>query len=183
MIDTEKLEKVIDIVDSEYSSDIVPVNNTKKQPRSNKEILEDTNLTSRQKLNEIGTNNLIDITTRSTEEQKRICQLGGKKSGESRRKRKQAKELLAEILARSMTDEQIEEILGNAANLLGQDKSAYNVMNVKALQCAMAGDTKAMQFIRDTVGDKPVEQIQQTTNLITEADKKELEELKKALAE
>lgn len=177
MADIEKLEAVTAIVDSVIEEE----NNNKKEPRSNEEILNDSTLTSRQKLNEIGTNNLIPINLRSKEEQKRIRQEAGKRSGEVRRQRKTAKELLTDILTRPMTDEQIEEVLGNACNLLGVDKSAYNVMNVKALQCAMSGDTKAMQFIRDTVGDKPIDQTVTLTEQITEADRKALDDIRQRL--
>lgn len=177
MANIDKLEAVTAIVDSVIEEE----NNNKKEPRSNEEIKNDNTLTSRQKLNEIGTKNLIPFNQLTEEEHKRLCREAGRKSGEVRRQRKTAKELLTDILTRPMTDDQIEEVLGNACNLLGVDKSAYNVMNVKALQCAMSGDTKAMQFIRDTVGDKPIEQSVTLTEQITEADRKALDDIRQRL--
>lgn len=146
-------------------------------------ISNNNDLSYEQKRVILGVPNLVPFNKLTKEKQREIASAGGKKSGEVRHKRKTAAQLLADILARELSSDQIDEILGNAANLLGEDKSAYNVMNVKALQCAMSGDTKAMQFVRDTVGDKPVEQQQITTDVMTDADRALIAKVQKRIGE
>lgn len=147
---------------------------------NNEQITKDNVKTGREKSIETGTNNLIPLSERTKDEQKRIARQGGLKSGENRRKRKTAKQLLENILSQNLTDEQIEEILGNASALLDGDKSAYNVMMVKALQGAMGGDVKSQLFIRDTVGDAPVNK-QELQATITDADKQLIDTVRNRL--
>lgn len=125
--------------------------------------------------------NLKPITTLSSEEAKKRGSSGGKKSVEVRRQRKTAQELLKRILATELSDEQIEEILGNAGSLLNGDKSSYNVMLVRMLQQAMAGSEKAALLIRDTVGDKPADTSITLTDAFTEKDRQEIEKMKKIM--
>lgn len=126
-------------------------------------------------------NNLISFNQLSVDEQRRRQSNGGKKSGEVRRQRKTAQELLKRILATELSDEQIEEILGNAGTLLNGDKSSYNVMLVRMLQQAMAGSEKAALLIRDTVGDKPADTSITLTDAFTEKDRQEIEKMKKIM--
>lgn len=125
-------------------------------------------------------NNLKPITTLSKEEAAKRGRNGGIKSGETRRARKTAQELLKSILSKQMNDEQIEEILGTSSVLLGGDKSAYNVMMVKALQGAMSGDVKSQVFIRDTVGDAPVVKSEQKIE-VSEQEKAIFDNISKRL--
>lgn len=116
-----------------------------------------------------GTNNLIPFTERTEEEQKEIARKGGIKSGEVRRARKTAREILQEMLQRQLSNDQIDDILGTSKNLLGEDKTAYAVINAKMIQVAAAGDTKAYNAVRDTVGDAPVQE-QRIENINTPGD-------------
>jgi hypothetical protein len=43
---------------------------------------------------------------------------------------------------------------------------------------ALAGDTKAAQFLRDTAGEKPAEALDLNANIMTEADKALIDKLK-----
>ena len=138
----------------------------------NKEILTSDNVNTNQnkKKDRPQNKNLVSLANRTMEERREIGRKGGLKNGERLRARKNARELLSDILAQNMTDTQIEEILGSASDLLGDNKTAYNVMMVKALQVAMTGDVKGLAFVRDTVGDAPVNK-QETNVSITDSDK------------
>lgn len=175
-MDVEKMENLINTVDQQILDSEKSVGNTDKVTDNsiNNSTSNNPDLSIKEKYP-----NLITFNDLTEEEQRAIASKGGKKSGEVRRKRKQASQLLADILGRSLSNEQIDEILGDAQSLLGGDKSAYNVMLIKMLQCAMSGDVKAMQLVRDTVGDKPIEEIKQTT--ITQEDIKAIEDVKKRL--
>lgn len=80
----------------------------------------------------------------TTEEQR----LAGIKSGETRRKKKQLREILDALLEREV----------------GKDKDGNSItgaeaMALKAVKAAQNGDWKAWELVRDTAGQKPVEKV------------------------
>lgn len=85
--------------------------------------------------------NLVDLRTRTTEEQREIAKKGGIASGKARAARKTLKEELLLLLSQGNTQEKI------SLSLIAQ---------------AMDGNTKAFEVIRDTVGEKPVDKVENT---------------------
>lgn len=79
--------------------------------------------------------NLKPLTTDKARE---IGRKGGIKSGETRRKRKTLREELLALLA-----------TGNN----------QNKMSLAMIEKALKGDTKAFEVIRDTIGEKPKEEL------------------------
>lgn len=77
---------------------------------------------------------------------------GGKKSVESRRKRKAFADAFETLLQKDFTDNNGNQITGVEAVAL------------KTFQRAMNGDLKAMQIIRDTVGEMPIQRVE-TVNI------------------
>ena len=73
---------------------------------------------------------------------------GGKKSGETRRRRKAFAEAFNVLLGREFNDT-------NGNTIQGVEAIA-----AKVFQSAMNGDLKAVQIIRDTVGEAPVQRIE-----------------------
>ena len=86
-----------------------------------------------------GIKNLKPVTTRSKEEAREISKKGGIRSGEVRRERKKLKEELLLLLSENDNNRK---------------------MSLAILQRAMNGDTKAFEVIRDTIGEKPKEEIE-----------------------
>lgn len=123
--------------------------------------------------------NLIDLRDRTTEEQRRIAYMGGKASGEARRKKRDLKEIARAVLAAQMSEGQIEEVLGNAQSLLEGDKSVAAVLTVRMVQEAGEGNYKAYETLRDTAGYKPKEQMEIET--FTEYDRQLLDNVSKRL--
>lgn len=82
--------------------------------------------------------NLVPTNKRSKEEAKRISSKGGKRSGESRRKRKQLREELLALLSAGNTQKNI---------------------SLALIDQALNGNVKAFETIRDTIGEKPVEKV------------------------
>ena len=80
---------------------------------------------------------------RSKCEASELGRAGGKKSGEKRREKKKLRELLEILLQRPAE---------------GGDGTNAEAMTVALFNKALAGDTKAFELIRDTIGEKPVEQ-------------------------
>ena len=75
---------------------------------------------------------------------------GGKASGKARRDKKTLKDCLEILLERA---EKV-EIDGKTLKLTGAELIALT-----AYQKAAGGDIKAMEFVRDTAGQKPVEKV------------------------
>jgi len=92
----------------------------------------------------------------SREEAAKNGRKGGKASGEARRRRKAFAEAFDMLLEREYSDH-------NGNKLQGVEAIA-----VKVFRQAMDGDMKAIQFLRDTVGEMPVQKIE-TVNISPEA--------------
>ena len=76
---------------------------------------------------------------------------GGKKSGETRKRRKAMREAFEELLQRRYTDRE------------GRETDGVTALTTRVYQKALDGDMKAVQFIRDTVGEMPVQRVQVDT--------------------
>lgn len=73
---------------------------------------------------------------------------GGKKSGETRKRRKAMREAFEELLQRRYTDRE------------GRETDGVTALTTRVYQKALDGDMKAVQFIRDTIGEMPVQRVQ-----------------------
>lgn len=91
--------------------------------------------------------NLIPLSERTKSEQREIAQKAGKASGASRRNKKMIRECLEILLEKRMKDED------------GTIMTGAEAIALTAFQRALNGDMKAMEFVRDTAGQKPVEKI------------------------
>ncbi len=85
-----------------------------------------------------GYKNLIPANKRSKDEVRKLGQKGGIKSGEVRRMRKTLKEQLLLLLS---------------------EKDVQENICLSLIDKALEGDTKAFQIIRDTIGEKPIENL------------------------
>jgi hypothetical protein len=137
-----------------------------------------TGKTYKIKYNEKSLANLTGTPLNERENFKELSSKGGKNSVKKKKEFRHAKDLLTDILSSDLTTEETQKILGYTP----ENKNAYNVMLLKAHQVATKGNIKAMEFIRDTAGDKPVDTIQaDISNTITDNDRKLLEALTMAL--
>ena len=88
--------------------------------------------------------NLIPNSDRTPKERQELARKAGIASGKARRERKTLKEELLLLLSKGDTQQKI---------------------SLAILQKAMNGDTKAFEVIRDTVGEKPTDKIEQSGEL------------------
>lgn len=72
---------------------------------------------------------------------------GGINSGKARRKRKAMREAFEELLQRQYEDRE------------GRQTDGVTALTTRVYQKALDGDMKAVQFIRDTVGEMPVQRV------------------------
>jgi len=109
---------------------------------------------------------LISLADRTTEEQQEIARKGGIASGKARRERKKLRESLEELLARTQIGKNGEELTGADA------------ISIKLFEQALKGNVKAFKTIRDTVGEKPVENVQ-----IAKVDQEAIDDINEMLEE
>lgn len=92
---------------------------------------------------------------------------GGIASGEAKRKKKAMRETLDVLLAMPMRSGKFADIesIKNFAAIKGKNINVQEAMIISMLQRAMKGDVKAAEWIRDTAGQKPVENMNMNMNL------------------
>lgn len=90
--------------------------------------------------------NIISMADRTEEERKEIGRLGGIKSGESKRRMKTFREELMALLSVEME------------NNKGEKTTVQKNINSALILKAAKGDVRAYEVIRDTLGQKPVEE-------------------------
>ena len=86
-----------------------------------------------------GIENLKPFDTLTEEQQREICSKGGKKSAEVKKERKKLKEELLLLLSEGDNNRR---------------------MSLAIFERALNGDTKAFEVIRDTIGEKPKEEVE-----------------------
>lgn len=104
---------------------------------------------------------------------------GGKKSGERKREKKEMKELLLDILNMNIKSGKAEDFK-NLADSKGKNITVNQALILAQVKKAMSGDTRAMEFIRDTAGMKPAEKREIQADI---RDDGKLDEIIKALNE
>lgn len=95
---------------------------------------------------------------RTEEEARALGRLGGVASGKARREKKLLRELAQMILDEEVTDTHGQTMTRGEAAL-----------RVQARKAIIDGDVKALQFLRDTAGQAPVQQVDVSGSLATEA--------------
>lgn len=88
--------------------------------------------------------NLKPNTERTPKERSELARKAGKASGKARRQRKEFRELLELALSQPNAD--------------NPDVDNWTVATAALLQKAMGGDVRAWEVMRDTLGQKPVEE-------------------------
>jgi len=108
---------------------------------------------------------LIPVNKRTRAEQKKITQKGGIASGKKRRENKAMRELV-KIAAYSTgfkefaNNETIKKLFGED----NSDKTPMHIAIAKQIKAAMDGDLKALEFVRDMLGEKPAEKVDMSVN-------------------
>lgn len=108
-----------------------------------------------------GTQNMIPTTQLTKERHLEMASKGGKRSGEVRREKKRMREQLQTLLKMTLNNTELYDI--NQANsiidLNGKNITLQEAMLLMQIKKALKGDRKAAEFIRDTAGEKPTEEI------------------------
>jgi hypothetical protein len=101
--------------------------------------------------------NLIPLNKRTKSEQREISKKAGIKSGEIRKYQKSLKEYINLLWSNKVElDDKIFELF---PNLKHENITRAMIPILKQQQKAESGDLKALEFLRDTSGQKPIEKV------------------------
>ncbi len=109
--------------------------------------------------------NLHPVESKS--EARRRGRAGGIASGKARREKKAMRETLDILLSMPMKDGASADVesIRSFASIKGKNISVQEAILIAQVQKAMKGDTKAAEYVRDTIGQKPGENVEMTMNL------------------
>lgn len=95
------------------------------------------------------------------EERREAGRKGGIASGVAKRKKKYMKEVLDVVLDMPLKKGKHNDVedIRNFASLKGKNLNVQEAIMIAQIQKALKGDTNAVQFIRDTIGQKQIENI------------------------
>lgn len=124
------------------------------------------------------------INQRPKEEQIAICRKGQKAQREIYGKKKTARESIEQLLSIKVTDEimekaDLDQTVIDRMKRSGAELTFYDLVNIVAIGRAIGGSVNAMQYVRDTNGDKPTDKVEMTTDIMTDSDR----ELLKSIAD
>lgn len=92
---------------------------------------------------------------------------GGIASGIARREKKAMKETLEALLSMPLKSGKSTDIdtIKNLASVKGKNITVQEAIMLAQIQKAMKGDTRAAEFIRDSSGNKPKDDLNMSVNL------------------
>lgn len=123
--------------------------------------------------------NLVSLADRTTEEKREIGIKGGKASGKVRREKKKMREQAELLLSLPLKDKKTKEHLKK----LGINVSEMNnqmAIIIAMWQKALKGDVSAASWLRDLLGEKPIEKVEmsgEVNNPFKDLSTEELREL------
>lgn len=111
--------------------------------------------------------NLVPQSERTKEEQREIARAGGIASGKARREKKAFRETLETLLSMNMEngDGVAVDTITSFKGIKGQNISVQEAILIAQIQKAMKGDTRAAEYVRDSIGQKPSESMNMAVNL------------------
>ena len=110
---------------------------------------------------------LVSLADRTTEEQQAIARQGGIASGKARRAKKAFKETLETLLSMQMEngDGVSVDDITSFKGIKGQNISVQEAILIAQVQKAMKGDTRAAEYVRDSIGQKPTDNMNMSMEL------------------
>lgn len=88
---------------------------------------------------------------------------GAAKAKESKKRKREIRETLLDLLAMPMKPGKLSEA-STIAGLTGKNVTASEAMALAMLTQALEGDVRAAEFVRDSSGQKPVQQMEVSAN-------------------
>lgn len=125
-----------------------------------------------------------DTPKEVVERQREIQSKGGKALAEKRRVQKTMREITQDFLNKKMSNQSARELIGGRVGELleGPEITVTDLLTARMVKAAIdEGNVRAMEYLRDTSGNKPTDRKEVTANIMTENDKALLEKVSKRL--
>ena len=113
--------------------------------------------------------NLVNLADRTIEERRQLGSIGGKKAKENRDQKKNFNELAKALLEMTVSDRVVKETLEDPDSMI--DNSYGSLILAAMAQGAKNGSFKCAEFLRDTAGFKPKNEIEVSADIMTDADR------------
>lgn len=112
-----------------------------------------------------GEENLNPVQTK--EEARARGRAGGIASGKARREKRLMRETLDLLLNMPIKDGTFADVesIRNFASIKGKNISVQDAILIAQIQKAMKGDTRAAEYVRDTIGQKPTDSVDMNMNM------------------
>ena len=107
--------------------------------------------------------NLKLNSKRTKEELSAMGKKGAAKAKETKKRKREIRETLLDLLSMPMKPGKISEA-STIAGLTGKNVTASEAMALAMLTQALEGDVRAAEFVRDSSGQKPVQQMEVSAN-------------------
>lgn len=127
----------------------------------------------------IGTSNLIDLSERTEQEKREIIKNSHIKAQENRDKKKNFNELAKAMLEQIASDKVINNTIDDPNMMI--DKSYGSLILAAMIQGAANGSFKCAEFIRDTAGYKPRNELEIDANIMSDQDRALLDKVNQRL--
>lgn len=120
------------------------------------------------------------------EEAEKMRTEGRTKGHETKRRRQTIREICEYMLAlpladrEAVTDDKAQQMIVQIEQATGRKPTLYEAITAAQVAAAMDGNTKAAAFVRDSVGDKPVEQVHVSEG-VTDGDRRLMAKLEARL--
>ena len=109
------------------------------------------------------------------EEASKRGKVGGPASNNAQATRRSIKEILEDLSKRTVTAEEAEQYG------IEEGTTLLEAANLAQIRRAMRGDTKAAEYVRDTLGEKPADKISAEVTALTPEDKEMLQRVQARL--
>ena len=119
---------------------------------------------------DIGRNNLVDLRERTEDERLQIIAKANEKKRENIEKKKTFNELAKAMLEQTLTESQIKAILGDNTTMM-LDSTVGSAILGAMIQGALNGSFKCAEFVRDSAGYKPKDQLELQADIMSDADR------------
>lgn len=118
-----------------------------------------------------------ELTDEEREEQHSLAVKGGIARGEQVKKAKSMKEQAITLLETKLSREQAQLMIGDSVELIDdKDLTVQSVLLMSAIrEVTENGNAKMLEFLRDTSGQKPKDELTIDANVMTDQDKRLLD--------
>jgi len=128
----------------------------------------------------------VSFNMMDEEKRREICRKGAEAIHKLHGEKKTAKQSLEKILTLRIDDgildgADVPKELADKLKRDNPDATLYDLIQLVAVGRAVGGNMKAYELIRDTHGDKPIERVELTENVTTDADREMLRNIAERL--